>query len=187
MTPPLPITPETKVGDLLESYPQLEETLVAMAPAFAKLRNPVLRRTVARVATLEQAARVGGVAVKDLVTRLREAAGLPAGPPQAPDDRGGPGDMAPAGWVAGVTVSATIDADTLLAVGQHPLGRVMSALGALEPASAVVVESSFVPAPLLDALAQQGYESTTVRAGAERYRTWIRRRPAPPESPLNAG
>ena len=186
MTPP-PITPETKVGDLLDSYPELEETLVAMAPAFAKLRNPVLRRTVARIATLEQAARVGGVAVKDLVTRLREAAGFPASPQEPPDERGGPGDVAPADWVADVTVSAIIDADEALAIGQHPLGRVMSAVEVLEPAAAVVIESSFVPAPLLDALAQQGYESTTVRASAERYRTWIRRRPQPPGSPPDAG
>ncbi len=69
----LPITPDTKVGALLEAYPELEEHLIACAPAFAKLRNPLLRRTVAKVATLEQAARVGGIGVRDLVRRLREA------------------------------------------------------------------------------------------------------------------
>ncbi|MFI4941789.1 MAG: DUF1858 domain-containing protein [Burkholderiales bacterium] len=50
------ITPATKVADLLESWPELEEVLIAQAPAFRRLRNPVLRRTVARVATLEQEA-----------------------------------------------------------------------------------------------------------------------------------
>ncbi|MHC4830644.1 MAG: DUF1858 domain-containing protein [Planctomycetota bacterium] len=44
----LPITPETKVAQLLQHYPELEETLIAMAPAFKKLRNPVLRRSVAK-------------------------------------------------------------------------------------------------------------------------------------------
>jgi hypothetical protein len=44
------------VADLLDSWPELEETLVAQAPAFRRLRNPVLRRAVARVATLEPAA-----------------------------------------------------------------------------------------------------------------------------------
>ena len=44
----LPIGPETTIGALLEAYPELEGILVEMAPAFAKLRNPVVRRTVAQ-------------------------------------------------------------------------------------------------------------------------------------------
>jgi hypothetical protein len=44
------IGPETTVGALLEAYPELERVLMEMAPAFAKLRNPVVRRTVAKVA-----------------------------------------------------------------------------------------------------------------------------------------
>ena len=75
------ITPATKVAELLESWPELEPVLVAQAPAFRRLKNPVLRRTVARVATLEQAAGVGGVAVRDLVAALRRAAGLDDAPP----------------------------------------------------------------------------------------------------------
>lgn len=191
MAPHLPITPETKVGELLDAYPELEETLVTMAPAFAKLRNPVLRRTVAQVATLEQAARVGGVPVKELVTRLRNAARLPAGAsPDAATDAVGVAaadDHARPDWVEQVTVAATIDADEALAASRHPLGQVMTAVRALDPGCAVVVDSSFVPAPLVDALARQGYESTTTRSGAGRYRTWIRRRPQQPGSPLDTG
>ena len=46
----LEITSQTKVAVLLEHFPELEETLIAMAPPFKKLRNPVLRRSVAKVA-----------------------------------------------------------------------------------------------------------------------------------------
>ena len=48
------ISPKTKVGELLDAYPELEPVLMAMSPAFEKLKNPVLRKTVARVATLQQ-------------------------------------------------------------------------------------------------------------------------------------
>ena len=48
------ISPKTKVGELLDNYPDLESVLMEMSPAFEKLRNPVLRKTVARVATLQQ-------------------------------------------------------------------------------------------------------------------------------------
>jgi len=73
---PEDITPETKIGTMLEKVPELEEVLIKMAPSFSKLRNPVLRKTVAKVATLRQIAQVGGVPLSDLINTLREATGL---------------------------------------------------------------------------------------------------------------
>jgi len=75
MTEPLPITPETKVAAQPEAYPELEPVLIAAAPAFNKLSNPVLRRTIARVTSLRRAAEVAGLPVRELVVRLRAAAG----------------------------------------------------------------------------------------------------------------
>ncbi|MFH0843803.1 MAG: DUF1858 domain-containing protein [Bacteroidota bacterium] len=49
------ITPKTKVLQLIETFPELEEVLINAVPAFEKLKNPVLRKTVARIATLQQA------------------------------------------------------------------------------------------------------------------------------------
>ena len=69
------ITPKTKVLELIEAYPQLEDILIDYAPAFKKLKNPVLRKTVARIATLQQAAAVGHVKVEDLINRLRSEVG----------------------------------------------------------------------------------------------------------------
>jgi len=65
------ITPKTKIYDLLEAYPQLEDPLITAAPQFKKLKNPILRRTIARVTTLSQAATIGGIRVEDLVNALR--------------------------------------------------------------------------------------------------------------------
>ncbi|MBK6282766.1 MAG: DUF1858 domain-containing protein [Draconibacterium sp.] len=38
------ITPKTKVLELIETYPELENVLVEYAPAFKNLKNPILRR-----------------------------------------------------------------------------------------------------------------------------------------------
>ena len=46
------ITPQTMVGDMLENYPELEDKLIEIAPVFKKLKNPILRKTVAKVATV---------------------------------------------------------------------------------------------------------------------------------------
>ena len=58
MTNQLPIDESTKVAALLDSYPELEDVLIGIAPPFKKLRNPILRRSVAKVASLRQAAAV---------------------------------------------------------------------------------------------------------------------------------
>ncbi len=80
------ITAETKVATLLSEYPELEDLLIAMAPAFAKLRNPVLRRSVGRVATLKQAAAVGKLDPTELVNELRVAVGQPPLADMGPTD-----------------------------------------------------------------------------------------------------
>lgn len=70
------ITPETRLAALLEALPELEETLYALSPTYKKLKNPVLRKTVGRVATLRQVARVGDVPLGRLINTLRAAAGM---------------------------------------------------------------------------------------------------------------
>jgi hypothetical protein len=172
-----PITPEMKVGDLLSAYPELEPVLVAQAPAFANLRNPVLRRTVAKVATLSQAARVGGIDARSLVRALRTAAGLDAGP----DATAGLSDEtgAPPPWYDASRVAATVDADAMLARGEHPLGEVQRHVQALGCDMIVCVDSGFVPAPLVDAFRKQGCRAATFTIDEGRYRTAIARGSTP--------
>ena len=69
------ITPKTKIYDLLEAWPELEDTLIASAPEFKKLKNPLLRKTIARITNIGQAAVIGGLNVEELVNKLRAAAG----------------------------------------------------------------------------------------------------------------
>ena len=69
------ITPKTRVGELLDTYPELEPVLMDLAPAFKKLQNPVLRRTVGKVATLQQAAALGNVSISEIINTLRQEVG----------------------------------------------------------------------------------------------------------------
>ena len=144
------ITPDTKVGALLDAYPGIEEKLIALVPAFAKLRNPILRKTVAKVATLEQAAKVGGIPLRDLMRHLSEATGeAPAG---AAEER----HTGDATWVDSVRVVEEIDADAMLETGVHPIGRVREAVAGLEDGEAVCLKSSFRPEPLLETMRRGG-------------------------------
>ncbi|NLJ07616.1 MAG: DUF1858 domain-containing protein, partial [Sphingobacteriales bacterium] len=69
------ITPKTKIYDLLEAYPQVEDELIRLVPAFSKLKNPILRKTIAKVTTLQQAAMIGGVELGIIINKIRQLAG----------------------------------------------------------------------------------------------------------------
>ncbi len=164
-----PITPATRVGELLETYPELEEVLVKLAPPFAKLRNPVLRRTIARVTSLERAAAVADIPLRELIGTLREAAGqtgdgeLPAAGPSTPPAAAD----SPPDWVDRSRVVWTLDADLMLEQGIHPVAEVQRRSLALSGNELGLVRASFRPAPLFDLLAQQGLRAAVVgSAGA---------------------
>ncbi len=150
----IPITPETKVAALLEAYPALETVLFELAPAFRKLQNPVLRRTVGRVASLRQAAAVGNVPLGDMINRLRRAAGQ-AETPVAPD---GAPPTPPPPWLDRHRVARTIDARPLLEAGQQPVSTVMAEWRGLAPGETLLLLAPFHPAPLLDLASAQGFE-----------------------------
>jgi hypothetical protein len=166
----LPVTPETKVGALLEAYPEVEAVLIACAPAFEKLRNPVLRKTVAKVATLEQAARIGGVSLPQLIQTIREAIGA-GGPPVRESQQAPPA----AAWLEACKIAHEVDADALLDSGVHPLGPVREALASIAPGEAVRVASSFRPEPLIEQMRLAGFVVHCVEAPGSKHITYIAR------------
>jgi hypothetical protein len=167
----LPIGPETTVGRLLEAYPELEGVLVEMAPAFAKLRNPVVRRTVAKVATLEQAAKIGGVSLQAMIARLRNVTGqsAPDLPVLEPQQDAGGDDTS---WLMAGRVVEEIDADVMLERGVHPIGKIREAVGLLGLGEVVVLRSSFRPQPLIETLRRSGAAVHSSSQGATHF-TWF--------------
>jgi hypothetical protein len=70
-TEPFLLTPQCKIADLLKHYPRSLDVL--LRHGFAPLANPVLRRTMARVVTIEQACRREGVDLDMLLSDLRRS------------------------------------------------------------------------------------------------------------------
>jgi hypothetical protein len=171
------ITPATRIGDLLDSYPELEEVLIAEAPAFGKLRNPVLRRTVARIATVEKAASIAGLPVREFVATLRRAVGQEVDDPDAHERPGGPapaeGPAALPGWVEAARVTERIDADALLDAGEMPLARIVKRARELGHCEILCVVSTFRPTPLTAKLEEIGFPCHVHAVGSGRYETYI--------------
>jgi uncharacterized protein involved in response to NO len=66
----LEITPYTKVGDILDLHPQTLEIFIRHG--FTPLRNPVLRKTLAPVISIEQACRRVGVDMTNLISEIEQ-------------------------------------------------------------------------------------------------------------------
>ncbi len=64
------LAPSTSIHDLVSERPYLIDVLADFAPAFAKLKNPLLRNTLGRVATLQQAADIAGLEVNGLMLHI---------------------------------------------------------------------------------------------------------------------
>ena len=65
------ISGTTKINDLLKQYPFLEDFLVTLSPKFKGLKNPILRKTVGKMATLSKVADVGGLDLDDFLAALK--------------------------------------------------------------------------------------------------------------------
>ncbi|MHB1170088.1 MAG: DUF2249 domain-containing protein [Longimicrobiales bacterium] len=64
------IRPEDRVATIIKADESLIEVLAALSPAFERLRNPAMRKVMARLVTVEQAARMAGLDASHLVEQL---------------------------------------------------------------------------------------------------------------------
>ncbi len=165
------ICPETKIGPLLAEYPQLEKTLLEMAPQFKQLRNPILRKTVGRIASLSQVAAIGKVSLTEMINTLRTEAGIQE-KFAAQVDAGVTAPEAPA-WFKAAQVVKSLDARPLLEAGEHPVQRVLQEVKALKPGEIYELITPFLPAPLIEAAQKQGLQAWVQETEASVFRSYF--------------
>ena len=67
------LNPGTKIDDLLRAYPFLTEFFLEKSPKFKHLTNPIMRKTIGKVATLNQVATMGKLDPEKLLDDIAEA------------------------------------------------------------------------------------------------------------------
>ena len=157
------ISPKTKVGELLDAYPELEAVLIEMSPAFEKLKNPILRKTVARVATLQQVAIVGNLKVDTIVNRLREKLGHATG--EFADPEKDYLSDSPPGWFSSGKISFSYDASPVINSGGSPMKEILQKADSLKSGEIFHFITPFVPAPIIDMLKEKGFRVFCTRKG----------------------
>ena len=168
----IPITPEIKLSELLDNYPELEERLIEIAPPFEKLRNPVLRKTLAKVTTLRQVSTVSGITLAELINNLRTAAGQneivveesQAQTSDKPD------------WVIDENIKITYDARIDLENGNHPVGKVTKEMLTLEGKELYLLVTPFFPGPLIDIVKEKGLEIYSTTISVSEVHTYIKKK-----------
>ena len=168
----LPIMPTTKVAALLDHFPQLEDVLIGMAPPFRKLKNPVLRKSVAKVASLRQAAAVGRVPVVELVNKLRAAVGQE---PLAAEDLGDTVSYfaEQPDWFDRTKIVESIDERVSGDEDKMPLAAVTQKASRLRQGQILELITTFLPAPGIDIMKERGYRCWSEQEEPELIRTYF--------------
>jgi uncharacterized protein (DUF2249 family) len=181
-----PILASWKISEVLRRYPQLLDVLIDLSPAFAKLRNPMLRKVQTRLVTVQQAAGVAGLDPAALTLRLNQAAGI-----TPPDEPGSAVPVAPSAdappWAGTAPVAATLDVRPLLERGEEPFKAIMAAARIVPVGSVLRLTVGFEPLPLYDALAKQGFAHHARHEDDAWHVDFLREHAAGDRAPVSTG
>lgn len=166
------INGDTKVAALLEAYPELEETLIAMAPPFKKLRNPILRRSVAKVASLRQAAAVGRLPITGMVNELRSAVGLEPIDDETNEEVHEYFGAQPA-WFDESKIVVSLSEESDFDESKMPITSIVKHCNELHEGEILEIRASFLPAPGIDLMLAKGFLSWSIEDEGGRVRTYL--------------
>lgn len=165
------ITLETTIAQLLNNYEGMKEKLIEINPKFKKLNNPILRRTVAKLATVKQAAIIGGMKAEDLLNQLREMVGqqpVKSGNMETKEESPAPR------WIE-QTPAMTLNANEILDNEENPLAKANQALKKFDDGEILEITSDFRPEPLIVEFSKKGYEVAVEKINDKRFLTRIKK------------
>lgn len=176
-----PIVAGDRVSDVLARDESLVEIFAGVAPPLAKLRNRAMRRIMARLVTVEQAARMGGVSTDVLLRSLNAALGArsdlgthtlptPSAGGKIPDEacREYPSDAHPSH-----AAMVELDVRDDLRAGREPFSRVMAAVSTLADDRVLHLRTIFEPVPLYAVLGKRGFHHEAMADAADDWSVWF--------------
>jgi len=167
------ITLETKISDLLNDYNGMKDILIAINPKFKKLNNPVLRRTIGKVAGVKQAAIVGGMKPIVLLNLLRRHVGQ-----DVIEDSDAHNDSEVSSMIPEWALSRPahkIDANQLLDDDLNPLVETQRILSRMSAGEVMSISADFQPEPLIEEFIKKGHAVYTQILGDMEFITYIKK------------
>jgi len=166
------ITLETKIATLLNDYKGMKDILIKINPKFKKLNNPVLRRTLAKIAGVRQAAIVGSMDPMDLLNQLRIAVGQT--PIESTNMKEVVSTLEVPAWID-TEPKATLDANALLDKEDNPLVKSYNILKKMDDGDILTITADFQPEPLIEEFEKSGYEVYCQEVNDTHFITYIKK------------
>ncbi|HEX5409614.1 MAG TPA: DUF2249 domain-containing protein [Gemmatimonadaceae bacterium] len=181
----VPVRRSDVVSDVLIRDESLVDVFVEHAPALSKLRNRAMRRVMARLVTVEQAARLAGVSPDLLVRELNRALGVQAEEPDAQlscadAPLAAPHSARPSRPRDARVVEVDVRDD--LRAGREPFSTIMHAVAALDASDVLRLRATFEPVPLCTVLGKRGFTCETEEHGPDDWSAWFWRAGEPAAS-----
>jgi len=186
-----PIKASDKLQKLFERDERLIDVMANHSPQLAKLRNSPMRRVMARVTTVAQAARLCKVPVEELVRDLNLVIGIDA----SSTDTGTAAESADAETAATTDDSSSLpsfesavelDVRDELGKGGEPFSRIMAAVAGLGEGQVLHLRAPFEPVPLFAVMAKRGFGHKTEQHADDDWSVWFFRQKAGAEQPAAA-
>lgn len=164
------LNPSTTVYELLEAYPELEDKLIDLAPPFKKLKNPMLRKSVAKIATLTHIASVANIPLIGLINMILTETGQPPTEtlygeidyfvPQ-PD------------WFSEEKIKATVVEGETDEKDKMTLIAVFKEADNIESGEIVELITTFLPAPGIETMKAKGNKVWTTKVDSNTIKTYF--------------
>ena len=180
------ITEEDTVYEVLTKHPELKEVLIKISPKFKNLQNPVLFNTVARVTSLGKASKIGNIYIKEMLYELNEAIGksgefltyfksqIPKMQEEFLKKQFGTGVAGnEGGKPAWMEKSAGFPEFDARKVDGEPFTFIMDKAGSVVSGGGFVLVQKFEPAPIINYLQTQGFESFTDKKNENEVRVYF--------------
>ena len=169
-----PVTATDRVSDVLARDEGLVEVFIRHSAHFEKLRNFAMRRVMARLVTVGQAARIADVPAESLVRELNDVLHIESGEAttgavSAAEPRSSDRPVRRPASLREVELDVRED----MRAGREPFSRIMAAVATLDADEILRLRTIFEPVPLFEILAKRDFSHESERRSADDWFVWF--------------
>lgn len=179
---PVPIRASDKLQTLFDRDERLIDVLAGLSPKLAKLRTSPMRRVMAPLTTVAQAAQICKVTPEALLRDLNRVLGIEAEEQAAAVSEEAATTATEGPARPAFSAEILLDVREQLASGGEPFSKIMSAVAGLHDGEALHLRAPFEPAPLLSVMGKRGFLHSTERHADDDWSVWFYRGSGKPES-----
>jgi uncharacterized protein (DUF2249 family) len=157
------INSETRISKLIEVNKETIDIISSINKHFRKLKNPILRKTLASRVTIADAARIGGVTVELMIEKLQTIGFETLEKNVSESNTQNKKNRTINNIEMKRETIIELDVRPILAKGTDPFKSIMAELDKMADGSTLMIINSFEPIPLLNILKTKGYTYETER------------------------